>query len=452
MSYEVDGLPDGWRRVALSSVTQDVPHQDPSRQPDQVFTYIDIGAIDNQTFTVVQPKRLLGREAPSRARRPVMEGDVIFSNVRTYLRNVAQIESTHGTTIASTGFTILRPTRELSSRYLFHLVRSDYFIDRVTPEQTGTQYPATSDRVVRGQQIPLPPLPIQEQIAKLIDDVEGSRQHSGHALRKALRIIERFRQSILATACTGGLTADWREKNPDSSTVEQALDARRGVRRQRQSHEAAVDLPLPELPDSYFVSSVGDAAVLLEYGTSERADASAEAGIPVLRMGNIQDGRLNLRDLKYRRLDRELQGLLLEDGDLLFNRTNSPELVGKCAVFHGTQPTSFASYLIRVRFSSDVALPDFVNYWINSAWGRVWASLAKTDGVSQSNINGSKLALMPLPLPPVEEQRVIVERASRMLETSEQLAKRVERAIKQVERSSQAVLTKAFRGELREAR
>lgn len=109
---------------------------------------------------------------------------------------------------------------------------------------------------------------------------------------------------------------------------------------------------------------------------------------------------------------------------------------------------SFASYLIRVRFAPEVAEPDFVNYWINSTWGREWARLAKTDGVSQSNINGSKLALMALPLPPIEEQRVIIERASRMLATADRVARLVEKVHRKVEQSSQATLTQAFRGQL----
>lgn len=205
---------------------------------------------------------------------------------------------------------------------------------------------------------------------------------------------------------------------------------------------------MTELPESYIVASVGDAAHILEYGTSQRSDTSAEIGIPILRMGNIQDGRLDVRDLKYCVPDAEIERLILEDGDLLFNRTNSPELVGKSAVFHETMAMSFASYLIRVRFIPDVALPDFVNYWINSAWGRVWARQVKTDGVSQSNINGSKLALVPLPLPPIEEQKVIVERASLMLKAADQLLESIEKATRCVNRSSQATLAKAFRGEL----
>jgi type I restriction enzyme S subunit len=146
--------------------------------------------------------------------------------------------------------------------------------------------------------------------------------------------------------------------------------------------------------------------------------------------------------------NREIQQLILKDGDLLFNRTNSPELVGKSAVFHERTPMTFASYLIRVRFASDVADPDFVNYWINSAWGKSWARQVKTDGVSQSNINGTKLGVMPLPLPPIEEQREIVQRASRALKLADEMLARIARASRSVEHSGQATLAKAFRGEL----
>lgn len=153
-------------------------------------------------------------------------------------------------------------------------------------------------------------------------------------------------------------------------------------------------------------------------------------------------------ELKYHVLDGEIEKLLLHDGDLLFNRTNSPELVGKSAVYRGEDLMSFASYLIRVRLSPDICDPDFANYWINSAWGRAWAYLAKTDGVSQSNINSTKLAAMPIPLPPIDEQHEIVRRASKLLSTADALLARVTRSNHAVEHAALGILAKAFRGDL----
>ena len=291
---------------------------------------------------------------------------------------------------------------------------------------------------------------LQQQIADLIDAAELSRTSAAGHVAAGRRSIERFRQAVLAAACSGRLTADWREQNPDVTGVEHALAELAPRKRRGVSKEQAVELDLPALPASDIVGSVGEVSLILEYGTSKRASASPEDGVPVMRMGNIQDGSLDLSDLKYIAVDREIEGLLLEDGDLLFNRTNSPELVGKSAIYHGDAPTTFASYLIRVRFHPDIADPEFVNYWINSVWGRAWAHLAKTDGVSQSNINGSKLALMPLPLPPIAEQRLIVQRAGHLLEVADRLLDQIDASAKRVERSSQAVLAKAFRGELSE--
>jgi type I restriction enzyme, S subunit len=280
-----------------------------------------------------------------------------------------------------------------------------------------------------------PPLAKQRQIAETVTAVLWKRASCRERLQGSRRAVERFRRAVLAAAYTGGLTAVWREENPDLPSVEHAVSELEGSRkRRRRAVETELDLGLPALPGSYVVSTVGAAAEILEYGTSRRSEA-------------MNDG-LDLRDLKYARPDDELSRLMLKEGDLLFNRTNSPELVGKSAVFYGSEPMSFASYLIRVRFNPDVAEPEFVNYWINSAWGREWARLAKTDGVSQSNINGTKLSLMPLPLPPLAEQRVIVERASALLTRAEDLLRRVGQAERRVAASFQPILAKAFRGEL----
>ncbi len=132
----------------------------------------------------------------------------------------------------------------------------------------------------------------------------------------------------------------------------------------------------------------------------------------------------------------------------MFNRTNSPELVGKSAVFRGGWPATFASYLIRVQLDPRIANPDFVGLWLNSAWGRMWAQHVKTDGVSQSNINGTKLAAMPLPLPPLAEQREIVRRATAALRVADHLDAVISAANAALEGAMKGALAQAFRGEL----
>src|SRR5207244_3925336 len=99
--------------------------------------------------------------------------------------------------------------------------------------------------------------------------------------------------------------------------------------------------------------------------------------------------------------------LLLEDGDLLFNRTNSAELVGKSAVYHGSpSPCSYASYLIAVRLASG-CLSDYLCFFLNSVYGRSWVAAVVTQQVGQANVNGSKLQALVFPLPPLEEQQEV---------------------------------------------
>ncbi len=428
-------LPEGWEWREIRDVTHEVPNVDPRRTPNKSFSYIDISSIDNERLVVTNAKPLTGREAPSRARRPVQPGDVVFSNVRTYLRNVARISGSFEPAVASTGFTVLRPTDAVTTDFLFRYVASDGFLELITPRQTGTQYPATSDRVVRSQAIPIPPVQEQRRITAWLDEIEARRAATADRLATARAIIDRLRTAVLAAACSGRLTADWR-----------GADADAGGEGPINTLDGAIDLLLPGLPASYNVSTMGAVSERIEYGTSKKADT--EGDVPVLRMGNIQDGRIDTNDLKYLPLDGEVERLLLDDGDLLFNRTNSPDLVGKTAVFHRYEPATFASYLIRVRFQKELIEPDFVGMWLNSAWGRAWARHVKTDGVSQSNINGTKLAAMPLPLPPLAEQHEIVRRATGALEAADRLKSAIAVATEALDRAMKGATAKAFSGEL----
>lgn len=309
----------------------------------------------------------------------------------------------------------------------------------------GTTVQSVQYSLLKQRVLPIAPPSEQRRILTRLDELDRRREAATAHLTAGSAIVNRFRGAVLAAAGSGRLTQDWRETHPDAISVEPALaNVLAQARRKRATPSG--DFPLPPVPATYLVSTVGAASQRIEYGTSRRATAHGD--IPVLRMTNIQGGRLHSAELKYVEEDAEIAALRLQDGDLLFNRTNSPQLVGKSAVFRETRPMTFASYLIRVRVAPDVADPDFVNYWLNSSWGRAWAHHVKTDGVSQSNINATKLAAMPLPLPPLQEQREIVRRADALLAIADRLSVQVGRAETTLERIRKGSLAKAFRGEL----
>ena len=205
---------------------------------------------------------------------------------------------------------------------------------------------------------------------------------------------------------------------------------------------------LPPLPEGWCWATVEQASQFTRYGSSAKASTDS-TGVPVLRMGNIQDGSLDWTDLKYLPNDHsEFPDLILEAGDLLFNRTNSAELVGKSAVYHGhPTPCSYASYLIAVR-----CLPGcdsrYVCSFINSSYGRLWVASVVSQQVGQANVNGSKLQRLAFPLPPAQEQRQIAAEVERRFSITDKAEAQIEANLKRSSRLRQSILKRAFEGKL----
>jgi type I restriction enzyme S subunit len=185
-----------------------------------------------------------------------------------------------------------------------------------------------------------------------------------------------------------------------------------------------------------------------QYGTSQKA-SDEPIGTPILRMGNIFDGQISFDDLKYIDLSpREEAKYLLHKGDVLFNRTNSAELVGKSAVYPGGRQSVFASYLIRVVADSDKALPHFVVAYINSPLGRQYIQSQLTRAIGQVNVNAKKLQAMPIPVPPLPEQHRIVAYLDGVQAQVIELRRLQAQSAAELERLEGAILARAFRGEL----
>ena len=205
---------------------------------------------------------------------------------------------------------------------------------------------------------------------------------------------------------------------------------------------------LPALPDGWVWATIDQLSLEQKYGSSSKT-GSDSSGVPVIRMGNIQDGELDLQNLKYLPQDHnEFPALHLADGDLLFNRTNSPELVGKTAVFRSQiVPCSYASYLIAVRFSPWF-IPELAASYINSGFGRLWIGSVVTQQVGQANVNGTKLAALAIPLPPVEEQSEIVRLLQEQRKSSFEQSSNIEHSLKQSAAQRKNILKTAFSGQL----
>lgn len=161
------------------------------------------------------------------------------------------------------------------------------------------------------------------------------------------------------------------------------------------------------VPESWGLAAIDDVAVTTQYGLSVRGRTSG--AYPILRMNCQEDGKVHYRDLQFVDLDSEsYDRFRLRPGDLLFNRTNSIDLVGRMAIIDDYRPAVFASYLVRLVVDAGRCLPEFLNYFMN--WPRTQGEIKKlaSRAVGQANINATKLRTVLFPLPDIDEQRSIV--------------------------------------------
>jgi type I restriction enzyme S subunit len=323
---------------------------------------------------------------------------------------------------------------------------------------TGTTFNAISGSDLRSLSIPVAPPDEQKNIVAEIEKQFSRLDDAVAGLKRIRTNLKCYKAAVLKAAVEGKLTEEWRKQNPKIEPADKLLKRIIAERKKKWEAEhpgrkykepAPPDTSnLPELPKGWVWATVEQLAAKVQYGSSSKTDEDRE-GVPVLRMGNIFEGSLKLDDLKYLpKSHAEFPELLLQNGDLLFNRTNSPELVGKTAVYKGVpKPCSFASYLIRVQFN-DSASSNFVSFCINSDHGRKWIKSVVSQQVGQANVNGSKLQAFSVPLPPHTEQQKIVEEVEIYLSVAEEIEATIETNFKRADRLRQATLMKAFSGKL----
>ena len=236
-----------------------------------------------------------------------------------------------------------------------------------------------------------------------------------------------LRQKILDLAIHGKLVPQDPNDEPASVLLERIRAEKErlikeGKIKKPKKSKAACDKPhYPyELPKGWVWTTVGEISWDLVYGTSKKSSSNGE--IPVLRMGNINRcGKIDWNNLVYTSDKDDITKYSLQTNDLLFNRTNSSEWVGKTAIYKGEKTAIYAGYIVRLRVI--ILDADYVNFVMNSSYYRGWCNDVKTDAVNQSNINAQKLSHFFIPIPPLNEQKRIVNELSSWLNIIEAINK-----------------------------
>jgi type I restriction enzyme, S subunit len=473
--HEEQELPKGWVKVALGELSSPVSTTKPEAKPDTEFVYLDIASIDNKAQRIVSPQKLKGSNAPSRARQVVRSKDILFSTVRTYLKNIAQVEPQYEGQVASTGFCVIRPTAVVEPSYIFYHVLSEGFLQPLGEIQRGSSYPAVRDSDVFDQKILLAPLPEQRRIVAKLEELFSKLDAGVEALRATQKLLKRYRQSVLHAAVTGELTRAWREAHPAAAETGEALLAR--IRQQRraqweettlaklrasgkepkgeawkqkyQEPEAPDTAELPELPLGWAWASVEQISDL-DVGFAFKSEQFTKEGIRLLRGENIEPGALRWKDVRYwpennvepfdKYLIKQGQIILAMDRPLISSglklaRAKSSDL-----------PCLLVQRMARFR-PAEEGVNGYLYLFLQTQQA-ISHLLGGQTGTQLPHISGRGIVSMLLPLPPLVEQYQIVREVERRLSVLDRLEETTSDELTRAERLRQSILHRAFTGQL----
>jgi len=440
-------LPDCWEVKSLGETAKLVKDKvEPSTVPDA--HYVGLEHVEANTMKLLGSGR--GSDVKSTKTR-FKAGDILYGKLRPYLNKVTR-PSFDG--ISSTDFLVFTESDSLDPGYLAQFLNQLSVANFAHHLSAGVELPRVNWTSLGSLPITFPSSKRQQRaIVQSIEHVRTLAASADAHLSRARAAIEQFRRAILAAACSGRLTADWRESNGDREE-----SARQLVERSQKSIAASgrkrpddvwsepdwIDLPL-----EWVWAPMRDLAEIRGGIQKQPKRAPKTNTHPYLRVANVLRGRVDLREMReFELFDGELMTYRLERGDILVVEGNgSPTEIGRAAIWMGEIPDCVhQNHIIRVRCAA--MNPQFVELFWNSPIGaREIAALAVTSAGLYS-LSTKKIGAVPVPVAPIEEQEEIVRRATALLATADALLVRVTMAARKVDRTSQALLAKAFRGEL----
>ena len=403
-------LPEGWKWVKIGGIADVVTGSTPSKKKSEYYgndlpffkpADLDQGLVESSV-------EYLSIEGSKHAR--------MIPKLTTLICCIGSIGKTgmamrEGSTNQQINALI---PRNVNPWYLYYYAGSEMMKQQLLEKSSSTTISIVNKSKTEQCLMPLAPSESQNKIVHFLDCEFRRLDEAKDQLQSVIDSSEEWKQSILHKAVTGELSAKWR--------------AAHNVELSSWQH-----MPLKE------------ACIGLKYGTASKSQK--EGLVAVIRMGNLQDGEINWSNLVYSNNSEDNEKYCLHSGDVLFNRTNSPELVGKTAIYRGEQPAIYAGYLIKLDYK-DFIDGEYLNYIMNSPEEKRYCNQVKSDGVNQSNVSAAKIGEFNIPVPTIDEQHEIVRIVNTYLDNSGAIEEAARNSLDQLETLKKSILTKAFRGEL----
>ena len=414
---------------------------------DAAVMFIPMAAVDDVTGRVVGPIDRPLREVQRKSYRAFTSGDVLFAKITPCMENgKAAVVPTisNGAGFGSTEFHVLRPRSGVNPEFIWHFVRQESFRRAAESHMTGSvgqlRVPAA---YLEAFPIDLPSETVQAEVVRALDStLQAGRQALGRLI-DAERAIDRLRRSALTSCCTGRLTEAWRAANPCEpvapapSLTPQAL---------AYANSSANASDFGELPNTWAwwpIEAITERVI--DYrGRTPPSQSIGE--IPHVRTSNIRDGQIDWATDTFVTedvYDRFMTRGLPKPGDVLFTM-EAP--LGEVGVVDRDRPFSIAQRILLMR-PGGLIRGEFLAFALQS--GPVRRAIEnRATGSGVLGIAYKRLRSVTIPVPPPEEQEEILRRLQWLLSEGDRLKPRLGVATERIERGMQAILAKAFSGEL----
>jgi type I restriction enzyme S subunit len=381
-------LPTGWQALELGNIADVNPESlGVSTPPDFAFRYIDLSAVDKGKVNWDEVRNEVYRNAPSRARRIVKEGDVLFGTVRPALQSHGYVsKQKESNLIASTGFAVLRKLpNEGHSRFIFHTILSNAIFRESQRMEVGSNYPAVNESDVKKFPVICPPLPEQRAIATILDTLDDAIRQTEQVIAK----LKLMKQGLLHDLLTRGIDENGELRPPPE-----------------EAPKLYKESPLGMVPREWSIQHLGNIGIFMN-GLNKPKHAFGY-GTKFINISDVYPDHLDTENLgRMHTTQSELASYELKLGDIVLDRSSVKlEGVGYPTVFNGCmEPVVFCGFTIRFRLTTNM-LPRFLCLQMRARPFRL--ALFRVATVSANvNINQESLKCLLVVVPPLPEQLAI---------------------------------------------
>lgn len=462
MTNSLYTLPRNWYWSTIADVS-DIESNlvDPTKFPNE--PHIAPNHIESQKGSLLEYQTVF-RDGVKSPKHLFYPGQILYSKIRPYLAKAVLVDFSG---LCSADMYPIKA--HINASYLHRWMISETFTLLASQHQGRTVLPKINQTALNKVSVPVPPLNEQRRIVTKIEELTAHSKRAREALEDIPALIEQFKQSVLAAAFRGDLTADWREKNPDVEPASKLLER---IREDRRVQWEAAELEkmrakgkepkndkwkdkykdpqefdveyLPSIPDDWCWASMDEATTLITDGEHATPERSNE-GIYLLSARNIQNGYLSFEKVDYvsEEVHTKLENRLkVQSGDVFLSCSGT---VGRsCVVPEGFQCSLVRSVAV---LRPALQMGDFMSLALRSPQLQSQINKKKTQ-TAQSNLFQGRIRVLALPLAPLAEQIKIVEYIANAFEKIALLEKEYSLIIEQSACLNQSILSKAFRGEL----